>query len=200
MSLISKIFSELAPRGVTRSAPLLFQHQQPAMSQLLQHPLFAMDPFTSAWSPFEPRQPAIDVHENETAYEVLVEVPGVPRDKVSCEVVNDDTLLITGQYERSSPSSAQPSIADSTASGGPHDASTASPATSSANADQSLCIAITFWASERLAGSFRRSVTFPTHVDASNVKASLADGILRVHVPKHESAARRTKVPIAASL
>lgn len=45
--------------------------------------------------------------------------------------------------------------------------------------------------SERYFGKFQRSVSLPTMVDASKVKASYKDGILTVHLPKAEEAKPR---------
>jgi HSP20 family protein len=42
--------------------------------------------------------------------------------------------------------------------------------------------------SERYFGKFHRSVTLPTAVDASKVKASYKDGILTIELPKAEEA------------
>lgn len=39
---------------------------------------------------------------------------------------------------------------------------------------------------ERVYGSFRRSFTLPDDVDAGKIRAECKDGILTVHVPKHE--------------
>jgi len=41
---------------------------------------------------------------------------------------------------------------------------------------------------ERRFGSFRRSITLPSQVDADRIEASYADGVLQVTVPKAESA------------
>ena len=42
--------------------------------------------------------------------------------------------------------------------------------------------------SERYVGKFRRSITLPTRVDASNVSATYQDGILKLTLPKAEEA------------
>jgi HSP20 family protein len=44
---------------------------------------------------------------------------------------------------------------------------------------------------ERHFGSFSRSIRFPSGVDAANVQAELADGVLTVRVPKAEEAKPR---------
>ena len=45
---------------------------------------------------------------------------------------------------------------------------------------------------ERPAGSFERSFQLPDHVDGDKIKASFADGVLTVEVPKSEKAKPRT--------
>jgi HSP20 family protein len=48
---------------------------------------------------------------------------------------------------------------------------------------------------ERSFGSFRRSFTLPSSVDASGIKARFEDGVLTVHMPKRkESSARRIAI------
>ena len=49
---------------------------------------------------------------------------------------------------------------------------------------------------ERRTGSFNRTVSFPTEINAQNVKAEYRDGILAVFVQRAESAKPKT-VPIA---
>jgi HSP20 family protein len=51
---------------------------------------------------------------------------------------------------------------------------------------------------ERSYGSFRRSLTLPEGVDAAAVKASFADGVLEVRIPKPEERKPR-KVAISVS-
>lgn len=49
--------------------------------------------------------------------------------------------------------------------------------------------------SERRYGSFRRSITLPSHVQADKIEASTQDGVLMVVVPKaHEAHAKRIQV------
>ncbi|HTL12055.1 MAG TPA: Hsp20/alpha crystallin family protein [Bdellovibrionota bacterium] len=47
------------------------------------------------------------------------------------------------------------------------------------------------WHSERRYGKFRRSFTLPNGVDSSKVEAQYEDGMLRVYLPKAESAKPR---------
>jgi HSP20 family molecular chaperone IbpA len=46
---------------------------------------------------------------------------------------------------------------------------------------------------ERQIGECQRSFTFPTEVDADGMKASLANGLLRIVIPKKAGAASETK-------
>jgi HSP20 family protein len=53
--------------------------------------------------------------------------------------------------------------------------------------------------SERSYGRFQRSVALPAGIDESKVKASFKKGVLRVTIPKAESArATRRSIPIEA--
>jgi HSP20 family protein len=45
---------------------------------------------------------------------------------------------------------------------------------------------------ERSFGAFERSVTLPANVDAAKIKATMADGVLRVTAPKHAGAEPKT--------
>lgn len=50
---------------------------------------------------------------------------------------------------------------------------------------------INLYAQERFAGSFKRVVSLPDDVDAQNVQATCKDGLLRIRVPRQESARPR---------
>jgi HSP20 family protein len=47
---------------------------------------------------------------------------------------------------------------------------------------------ISIYAAERFAGSFRRAMTVPEDVDSSNVQARYRHGVLRISLPRSESA------------
>eukprot|EP00842_Homolaphlyctis_polyrhiza_P001629 jgi/Hompol1/2467/HPOL_000086-RA len=204
MRTIPELFSSIEPRFISRafSRPLLggLSHQHP----LLSHPFFSHDPFTSA---FDVRQPAIDVHETDSGYEVQVEVPGVPKENISCEIVDGNTLVIGGGFERSTsaPSAAaaaSSSLADkqTTITSTEDEASQTVPAditsqtplssVSSKTTPKPLMV-------ERVAGSFCRSIMFPTAIDQSKISANLADGVLRLQIPKQEHSKTSIKVPIS---
>ena len=50
---------------------------------------------------------------------------------------------------------------------------------------------VSIYADERFSGSFRRAVSLPEDADSSRVEAKYRDGILRITVPKRESAKPR---------
>lgn len=53
------------------------------------------------------------------------------------------------------------------------------------------------FSSERLSGSFSRSIRLPEHVDAEHIEASFAQGVLTLKVPKSKGALPR-KISITA--
>jgi|RhiMetdeSRZDD1v2_1073273.scaffolds.fasta_scaffold861703_2 HSP20 family protein len=50
---------------------------------------------------------------------------------------------------------------------------------------------VSVYADERFSGSFRRAVSLPEDADSSRIEATYRDGILRMRVPKRESAKPR---------
>lgn len=50
---------------------------------------------------------------------------------------------------------------------------------------------VSVYADERFSGPFRRAISLPEDADASRIDARFRDGILRISVPKHESAKPR---------
>jgi len=53
--------------------------------------------------------------------------------------------------------------------------------------------------SERRYGSFLRTISLPSHVDADAIQADFADGVLRISVPKAEQAKPR-KIKVGSSV
>ena len=47
---------------------------------------------------------------------------------------------------------------------------------------------VSVYSRERLGGSFRRAVSLPDDVDPEHVNATYRDGVLRISLPRHESA------------
>jgi HSP20 family protein len=59
---------------------------------------------------------------------------------------------------------------------------------------------VSVYAGERFSGAFKRAITLPEDADPARVEASYRDGVLKIVVPKRESAKpRRVEVKGAAS-
>ena len=108
--------------------------------------------------------PAVDVTEDDKAYKVTAELPGLEEKDVNV-TVTDNMLTIKGEksYEKEEK-----------------------------NKDHHM--------SERAYGSFERSFTLPSTVDAEHIKASYDLGVLTVRLPKAERAKpRQIEVKVEAS-
>lgn len=99
--------------------------------------------------------PACDVAEAENHYLLTLEVPGIPKEQIKLEVI-DNQITISGERtaeeKKREPGS---------------------------------------WYTERRYGKFHRTFSLPAGVDAQKVEANYQDGILKVYVPKAESAKPR---------
>lgn len=158
--------------------------------------------------------PKFDIHEDETAYHLNGELPGVPKENVHIEFTDDQTISVRGKVERSYQSGTPPAtlegaqksaaiteggennnhhatVQDEAAEGKAKEvAKTEEKSKAAAAAPKSR-----FWVSERSVGEFSRSFNFPTRIDTENVKASMENGILSVTVPKAKKAeAKRVSV------
>lgn len=99
--------------------------------------------------------PLCDLEEKGDNYLLTAEMPGVPKDNVRVEVI-DNQVVISGEQS------------------------------SEERKDEGGTVY-----SERRYGKFQRSFSLPTQVDAEKVQASYDNGILRVMIPKAESAKPR---------
>jgi HSP20 family protein len=151
--------------------------------------------------------PKFDVKEVKDAYELHGELPGIEQKDVEIEFTDAHTLTVKGHTERSYTSGtppagfvegapAQAAITEGEKDNKAHKATVedegAEGSTEVTKKDESAqgSDEAKFWVSERSVGEFSRSFTFPTRVDQDNVKASMKNGILSIHVPKakkHES-------------
>ncbi|EGF78448.1 hypothetical protein BATDEDRAFT_37227 [Batrachochytrium dendrobatidis JAM81] len=146
----------------------------------LTHPYMFPDPFTLSFPPFDRqamRHPLMDVEETESSYLVSAEIPGVPRESLVCRVENGDTLVIGGSV--SSNNGTEPANVTGTES------------------TDSAVIARDPKAqpSERMYGTFQRSISFGVKIDPTKLKAGLKDGVLTVEIPK-EPSANSVDIPI----
>jgi HSP20 family protein len=99
--------------------------------------------------------PPVEVEENDDHYLLSMEIPGIPRDQIKIECV-DNQVTISGERRKEN---------RKTENGRSY--------------------------SERQYGKFYRSFTLPAGVNADKVEAHFEDGVLRIYVPKAESAKPR---------
>ena len=162
MSLIQRMLPEF------RS--LVEQPLARAFSRPLFGPQSLIDPFFR--DPFfqEIRQPAIDLRETDKEYLVEAELPGMSKDNLQLEVVNDNVLVISGQTEQ------QREIPEKSTEVEPRQGRE------------------TFWANERTTGAFRRSITFPHTLDPSKVSAQMKEGVLHVSIAKEPTKVNKIQI------
>ncbi|CAG8515473.1 10474_t:CDS:1 [Paraglomus brasilianum] len=113
-------------------------------------------------------RPSVDVSETETTYIVEAEVPGMNKEDLQVEFLDDGTLILKGKNERVR----QEGDADQT-SGNQSEAVVSSEGKT-----------LTYWSNERQTGIFQRLFHFPGRIDHNNVKAKYKNGILSILVPK----------------
>jgi len=151
--------------------------------------------------------PKFDVKEVKDAYELHGELPGIEQKDVEIEFTDPHTLTVKGRSERSYTSGTPPAgfVESAPTQGaiteGENGTKPHNPTVEEESAEGSTEVArneepappkevAKYWVSERSRGEFSRSFTFPSRVDQDNVKASMRNGVLSIHVPKvkkHES-------------
>ena len=143
-------------------------------------------------------RPAVDVAEEGNSYIIEAELPGVRKEDINVEIGdNGRSVTIGGKIVRRAERQEQPTTETSTngqAQEGEHPARncptrtgflTALPLAAS---PESTKISVERESTGHT--TFTRSITLPTHVDASKVSAKLADGVLTLTIPKAEEAGR----------
>lgn len=149
---------------------------------------FLSQGFGAAASRFAPR---LDLTETGNDFHVKADVPGFARDNLNIDFNDDNVLTIRGNVEESKSSAPEAiqeasATADSSAASDTEVTKVEEPsATSVANSPTSNTPRV--WHSERMVGSFSRSVTFPSAINKDAIKASLENGILSIVVPKLEA-------------
>ncbi|KAK9362294.1 HSP20-like chaperone [Lipomyces starkeyi] len=111
--------------------------------------------------------PSFDIKETEKAFLLEGELPGVEKDNLDIEFVDNHTLRVKGHVERSKEFQEE---------GEPTNGGDTSKRRGTSG----------YWATERVIGDFSRSFKFPDNVDPSGVNASLKNGLLEIKVPKAE--------------
>ncbi|KAJ8097438.1 HSP20-like chaperone [Lipomyces tetrasporus] len=123
--------------------------------------------------------PSFDVKETDKAFLLEGELPGVEKDNLDIEFLDNNTLRVKGHVERSKEFQENGEPAEGTDKGKRRSAG--------------------YWATERVIGDFSRSFKFPDNVDPSGVTAGLKHGLLKISVPKAAKAPAAKKITIASS-
>jgi HSP20 family protein len=126
--------------------------------------LFFRDPF---FNEFTSRVPAMDVKETEKEYIVEAEVPGIPKENIDIQVLNDNTLVVSGHYETNEEPKEK---------------------------EQEVVGKETYLTSERSTAAFKRQFVLDSKLDPEKISAQLKDGILKVTVPKEEIQIKKIQI------
>ncbi|TPX39981.1 hypothetical protein SeLEV6574_g06879 [Synchytrium endobioticum] len=195
MSLISRLFPEIKSAFQRSHHP----HRPIGALPTLLDDSFFRDPFgmvaPSLFQNVLSRQPAVDVRETDKEYEIVAEVPGVKKENINLEIVNDNTVVLQGHYEDevkvplSDFADTESKSTDGSGAGSGVTTSSSSEVVSEGRGRGGVVLA-----NERVAGSFRRVFQFPQHIEPSKISASLKDGLLQVHIPKEETKSAKIEV------
>ncbi|GAA93861.1 uncharacterized protein L969DRAFT_42819 [Mixia osmundae IAM 14324] len=116
-------------------------------------------------------QPAVDVHEQKDGYMIEVEIPGAKKEDLEVSFgENGQVLSLSGKVERSYATKS-------------HGSSEQTEAVSKESESQVITRDEPAF-SERIFGSFRRSIRLPEPVDTKSVTATYANGVLSIEAKK----------------
>jgi HSP20 family protein len=118
---------------------------------------------------------SMDIDENDQAYLVTLDVPGVALESIEINV-HEDTLTITGQRGSAESAGSEGGAADESRASEP---------------------VMKPLRRERAVGKFERKVQLTLPVEADAVTAKLADGVLVVSLPKADPEKGKRRVPIS---
>ena len=110
----------------------------------------------SQWD-FTKLNPLLDETEDEKAYHVRIELPGMDKEDVDI-ALSDGMLIIRGEKKQEEEEKDKD-----------------------------------FYRSERMFGTFRRTLPIPVEVDESKIEASFKKGVLNIELPKTAEAKRKVK-------
>jgi len=149
--------------------------------------------------------PRFDVKEEQHAYHLEGEMPGIAQKDIEIAFSDERTLTVKGRSERYEEKGERPKeLENGAADASEEKGSRQSTEVTTQNGEKGVTKASestgpTYWMSERSVGEFKRSFSFPQRVDQDNVKASLKNGILSIVVPKLEKAKEGKKVAIESA-
>jgi HSP20 family protein len=154
-------------------------------------------------TPVQSFTPRFDVKEEQDAYHLEGEMPGIAQKDIEIEFADEQTLTIKGRSERYVEQGEKPKQIESPIAAEKQDgeAKSTEAVTATQNGETSVAktdghSGPTYWMAERSIGEFKRSFNFPHRVDQDAVKASLKNGILSIVVPKEKKTKQSKKVTI----
>ncbi|EMR09987.1 hypothetical protein PNEG_01746 [Pneumocystis murina B123] len=130
--------------------------------------------------------PRIDMSESAKEYCVEVELPGLKKEEIIIEFVDQKTIVVQGHIERlnCNKSNGDGPIVEEIVDEEPKSKSKSTSLKVCEKNVLKKSPRVTYWYKERAFGEFSRKICFPTNVDRDHVKATLENGILKITVPK----------------
>lgn len=117
-------------------------------------------------------EPASDIYEFADKFVIEADLPGISKDEITVELVDDRTIAIKGKFKRGDLSKDEGDKSSSSSHYGHH--------------------------FERMQGEFMRQFELPLKIKGDEIKANLKDGVLRVEIPKIETKEGEVKkIPIS---
>ncbi|ORX93730.1 HSP20-like chaperone [Basidiobolus meristosporus CBS 931.73] len=101
-------------------------------------------------------QPRANLAESPSHYSLEVELPGLNKENIDLELVNDKVAILRGEF-----------------------------GSANSKVKETIDQLNTPWAQGRLIGAFERTFVFPDRFNLNEVKATMKDGLLKVEFPKH---------------
>lgn len=130
----------------------------------------------------------VDVRETAAAYEIMADMPGVAKEDVKLSFAADTGALTIEAERRERREETLPAAPAPAADGAAVDG----PVEGVAAEEQHEQPLVKYHFKETTYGKAVRSFKLPQDADASNVEASLSEGVLRITIPKREAPAERT--------
>ncbi|KAI8881678.1 HSP20-like chaperone [Backusella circina FSU 941] len=182
MSLSQRFFTE-ALRDMQQTMSML---EQPLFNAARRSLISAQNPnrgFPSLLTNF----PTTDMVEHQDGYELQAELPGMKKEDVQIELADSQTLVLKGTINQkiSKSSTEEAPVTEATS-----EAKTDTEATQVATTPETAETAVQhpakqqWWVNERVSGSFSRTFSFPTPINANEIKAKYEDGVLKIDIPK----------------
>ncbi|MFH1053203.1 MAG: Hsp20/alpha crystallin family protein [Candidatus Woesearchaeota archaeon] len=113
------------------------------------------------------RQAWADFMEDENSFKIAVEIPGVNKEDIHLEVLEDNTLIIKAEKKQEKEEKSEE--------------------------DDEMTYQYKY--SKSYSG-FYRSVTLPETADSENINAEYKDGILKIVVPKKKSSKKKKQINV----